>query len=75
MNVCLQACAQPLLRPEGGVRTPATEVKDGCKLPCRRRELNLCPLKEQPMLLMPESFLRPLCLKQITITDLHFLQL
>lgn len=75
LNACLQVCARPMLRPEDGVGTSATEVKDGCKLPCRCQELNLCPLKEQPMLFMPESLLQALHLKQITITDLHFLQL
>ena len=43
-------------RPEVGIRSPGTEVIDGCKLQCG--ELNLGPLREQPLLLTTEPSLQ-----------------
>ena len=43
-------------RLEVGIRSPGTEVTDGCELQCG--ELNLGPLCEQPPLLTTESSLQ-----------------
>lgn len=42
------------------IRYPGTGVTDGFKLPCEYWELNLGPLKEQPVLLTIEPSFQPL---------------
>ena len=47
-----QVCAWCPQRPEEGIRSPGTGVKGGCKPPCECWELNLGPLKKQPVVLL-----------------------
>jgi hypothetical protein len=42
-----------------GPRFPGIRVTDSCELPCGCWELNLCPLKEQPVLSIAEPTLQP----------------
>jgi hypothetical protein len=42
-------------RPEENVRSPGTEVADGCELPCGYLELSLGPLEQQAMVIAIEQ--------------------
>ena len=50
-------CGWGLHRSEEDVRSPETEVSDGCEPPYGFLKLNLCPLGEQQVLLPAEQSL------------------
>jgi hypothetical protein len=45
-----------------GVGSAGMGVTDSCELPCGCWELNPCLLEEQPVLLITEPSLQPLCI-------------
>lgn len=58
--ICLcTICMQCLWQPGEGIRFPY----DCCQLPCECQESSLCPLEEQPVLLIAEPFLSSLILR------------
>ena len=79
---CLYVCVpRDCLMPVEATRQciPGTGVTDGCELPCVFWDTNPGPLKEQQMLLTPESPLQPLeyhlnqYLKQILTESFSYL--
>lgn len=53
-------CAWYPRRPEETIRSPETEVADGCELICGCRELNQGPSEDQPVILTPEHLSSPI---------------
>lgn len=53
------------LRSDDGIRSPGTVIMNGCDLPCRYQEMNLCLLQNQQVLLVAELFIQPPKIKQI----------
>lgn len=69
-----RVCAWCLWRPEDDTGTSGTGVT-ACKLPCGSRELNLCLLEGQLVLLITELSLQPtLCLQTVCLwfSQLHY---
>lgn len=56
----LDHIVQSLLKPEEGIRSSRIIVRNVCKLLHGCRELSLCPLKEQLVLLTTDPYLQPL---------------
>jgi hypothetical protein len=61
------ACVWYPQRAEKGIGSPGSGVTDGCELVCRRRKLNLGPLKEHPVLLTAEPLLQLLISNIVTV--------
>lgn len=64
MGVCLHiymctTCIQCLQNPEGGFRSPRTDITNSCKLLCGCWELNLGFLRKSEVILNTKPFLHP----------------
>ena len=60
LEVCLCTLCKPNAprRPQEGVQSPRTGIKDNCELSCEYWEPIPSALEEQPMVLTPESSLQ-----------------
>jgi len=58
LHVCMCAWCPQMTKEDSG--SPATEVTDGCELPCGRCKLNPDPLENQSVLLTIRLYNQPL---------------